>query len=59
MAKSYVAQQKTERDNPVVMYGLSENGCEWDNISGIFSLISWRARCKKLAMLGLGSCKAA
>lgn len=47
------SQRKDERDSSaVIIYGLQENGCDWDDVTDIFSLISCCAKPHKMHRFG-------
>jgi hypothetical protein len=50
---AFDSQRKDERDNSaVIMYGLRENGSDWDDITDIFSLISCNAKPRRMHRFG-------
>jgi hypothetical protein len=53
VTESLDSQRKTERDDSiVVMFGLHDNGCDWEDINDIFRLISCRAKPLNLHRFG-------
>jgi hypothetical protein len=53
ITESLDSQRETERDDSiVVMFGLHDNSCDWEDINDIFHLISCRAKPLKLHRFG-------